>query len=221
MQPPSPMNQHSVPSPRAPCSRIALLYPLVLLSLTGCGADNAPFGALGSIDGWYDGEWRHFSDVQKGGVTSPAEHTPSTISSIHVCGTDDDGTPNERTDDSLLCFILYVDTAFLGTGPTTLVIDGLADVRAGWIQYGSTFTPRPGHSPAVRAAWATTHCYGGSFHSSDVRLEVTGTVELRVNDATRVAGHLAMETEGETAGRCPARKARADVEFDFEPGPAP
>lgn len=73
----------------------------------------------------------------------------------------------------------------------------------------------------MRTAWASTFCYEGPHQENDMRAEVTGTLELWVNDETRVAGHLRMETSGETNGRCTTHKTRANVEFDFQPGPVP
>lgn len=213
------MNQTSVPSSRVPSRCLAVLRFLALLSLTGCGAANAPFGVLGTIDGEYGGEWRHFSDNQGGSATTPAGDARPDVSRIRVCGADDDGSRKNLYDDTGLCFVVDVDTALLGPGPTTLVIDGLAEASLGWAADYTTFTPRQGHSRAVQTAWASTFCYEGPHQSGDMRLEVTGTVELSVNDATRVAGHLALETVGETNGRCPTHKARANVEFDIERDP--
>ncbi|WP_163869589.1 hypothetical protein [Myxococcus eversor] len=214
------MNQTSVPSSRVPSSYLALLHSLALLSLTGCGPDNAPFGVLGTIDGEYGGEWRHFSDNQGGSAVSPVRDARPNASRIQVCGADDDGSRKNMYDDTGLCFLIDVDTALLGTGPTTLVIDGLAKAPEGWAAHETAFAPRQGHSPAVQSAFASSFCYEGPYQSGDMHLEVTGTMDLWVNDATRVAGHLVLETVGETNGRCPTRKARANVEFDLEPRPA-
>ncbi|MBZ4329913.1 hypothetical protein [Corallococcus sp. AS-1-12] len=116
-------------------------------------------------------------------------------------------------DNSSLCFNLRFDTALLGAGPATFVIDVAVEVPLlSWFE--PTFTPDEIHSPGVRAVWAQTACYG-PIQEDGVSQDVTGALELRVNDATRFAGHLVLDVSGTSSGQCATHKARADVEFDI------
>ncbi|RKH72247.1 hypothetical protein D7X55_10205 [Corallococcus sp. AB049A] len=168
-------------------------------------------GELGTVQAEYEGEWRYFSDVQQGVLTAPDDPASPEVSRLAVCGWETEG--RGLFDDSNVCFNLRFDTALLGAGPATFGIDGavVVPVQAG---IDPTFTPGEAHGPGVRAAWVHTGCYG-QIQEDDVRQQVTGTLELRVNDATRFAGHLVLDMTGASSGQCSTSRARADVEFDL------
>ncbi|MHA7629193.1 hypothetical protein [Corallococcus sp. M7] len=130
---------------------------------------------MGTIHAEYDGEWKYFSDVQQGFLASPDDPDWPEVSSLTICGTETAG--RGLFDDSGLCFSLRFDTALLGTGPATFVIDGAVKVP---LQPGfdPTFTPDEANSPGMRAVWARTACYG-PIQEDDVNQELTGTLELR------------------------------------------
>ncbi|WXH32036.1 hypothetical protein WA016_06017 [Myxococcus stipitatus] len=194
------------------------LCALAVASLAACNPDT-PSGPLGEVHGEYDGDWKYFSDRQEAVLYSPGRDTVGDVSTLTICGRDV-GAPKNWLDDWGLCFHVSVDTALLGTGPTTLVIDGLAVGAAGFIPRDISFTRHEGHSPPVRSAWGSTFCNEGP-QGKDMRVATAGTLELWVNDGTRFAGQLRVETSGPSAGRCPAPKAQANLMFDVQPQPPP
>lgn len=184
------------------------LLALALLSLPACDS-NEPVGDMGTVQAKYDGEWKYFSDIQLGDLTSPDDPASPEISSFVFCGTETGG--RGLLDNSSVCFNLRFDTAILGAGPATFVINGVVEVPLE-SEINPTFTPGEPHSPGVRAVWVRTSCYGRP-QEDDVRQQVSGTLELRVNDATRFVGHLVLDMAGTSSGQCSTPNARADVDF--------
>lgn len=185
---------------------------LAMLSLAACDSDD-PMGELGTIQAEYGGEWEYLSDAQWGVLSSPEEVNAPEVSLLVVCGSD---TANSKglIDDLALCLRLRLDTALLGTGPIHFVIDGVAEVPLGFSPQ-PTFTSGATHTQGVQTVWARTDCYEGDQQADTLSHEVTGTLELRVNDATRFAGRLFLDVSGPTSGKCSTQKAHVDVEFDL------
>ncbi|SDE53922.1 hypothetical protein SAMN04488504_108117 [Myxococcus virescens] len=195
------------------------LCALTFLAPAACGssdpADDRPGSTRGTIYGDYNDEWReHFPPSSS--VNLEGQYVPPDVHLLRFCG-HAVGTPENipGTSDSL-CYTVHLEKTVLGTGPTTLSIDGHIEVSVAGNdnQPPPTFVPRGSHSASVRRAWVKSSCDGEHYFDNPVRQEVTGTLELSVNTAKRVSGRFKIETSGRAAGPCPTNRTRADLTFD-------
>lgn len=191
-------------------SRLSLLPFLLLPFLAGCrvhGSDTPAEGdGAGTLRASFLNGERSFGNRE----TELLDEPPGLLV---LCG-EDDPDPKLADDEATLCLRIQLDTAVLGTGLVTLPFGGTAEVPAGLVPTPD-FTPASGHDARVRAAWAWTGCFAPVPQQPSTQ-QVSGTLTLTENSATRLAGHVVLSAEGELAGPCGGQSAEADLDFAVE-----
>ncbi|WP_144429546.1 hypothetical protein [Myxococcus hansupus] len=206
----------------------ALPMGLCALSIIACGPSDSsddvprrdvPTGLHGNLQVEYNGEWEAYDPLGQRFDTL-GRRFPSDVHRFALGGFTSVrvSSSGPGTTDALV-FDLHLDKTVLGSGPTTLVIDGQIGVSVAGNDNlpPPTFVPRGSHSARVQRAWVRASCGGEIYFEETAQQDIKGSIEFRLNTLERVSGRLVIEMSGQAAGPCPIRQARADLEFDVVP----
>ncbi|WP_342374152.1 hypothetical protein NVS55_22430 [Myxococcus stipitatus] len=113
--------------------------------------------------------------------------------------------------DSTACMVLDLDSAVLGTGPKKFKVAGQSSYTVEG--FSTAFTPGAGHSPEIKAAYASISCE--AWDPADAVQDVSGRVVLEENSDTRLSGYVVATSIGKTVGCAFGDKTEVNIRFDI------
>ncbi|WP_338865998.1 hypothetical protein [Myxococcus stipitatus] len=114
--------------------------------------------------------------------------------------------------DSTACINLVLEKGLLASGPKQLKLAGRNDISDD--PRTSVFTPDPGHSAEIKAAYASVSCDRADPTPENTQ-QVSGRLVLDENSDTRLRGHVVVTSIGKTIGGCFGNKTEANLSFDI------